>query len=61
MKICSECGIAKRKKEFHRCKSKRDGLHHKCKQCVSDYKKKSGVKNPVKLLKLKRKMNKSKK
>lgn len=37
MKLCSSCKAEKEITEFHKCRAKKDGLHHKCKSCVSLY------------------------
>lgn len=35
MKRCSSCRVSKESSEFHRQKSQRDGLHSRCKSCVT--------------------------
>lgn len=37
-KRCSKCGEAKGVDEFHKDRSKKDGLDHRCKSCVKEYK-----------------------
>ncbi|MEV8056545.1 hypothetical protein AB0P37_08460 [Streptomyces antimycoticus] len=37
MKTCNTCGDVKPFAEFHRCKSKADGLSGRCKSCQSEY------------------------
>ena len=40
MKICSRCKIEKSVSEFHKDKSKKDGLNNICKMCASEQDKK---------------------
>lgn len=35
MKICSKCGLEKRKDKYHKDRSKKDGLYSSCKECLS--------------------------
>lgn len=44
MKQCSKCKIEKPKSDFHKNKSRKDGLHHQCKVCKSGYTDKN---NPI--------------
>jgi tRNA U34 5-carboxymethylaminomethyl modifying enzyme MnmG/GidA len=37
MKKCSVCKAEKQESDFHKCRSKRDGLQSKCKTCMAAY------------------------
>ena len=38
LKTCTTCGVGKSSEQFAKDKTKRDGLHTKCKECVKAYK-----------------------
>jgi len=48
MKICSKCKEAKDKSDFHKDKSKKDGLRFQCKECQSQYDKARNARPEVK-------------
>lgn len=35
MKACGKCGVKKPLTEFHRCRRAKDGLQHRCKECLT--------------------------
>src|ERR1700679_552425 len=37
-KKCDACGLFLKRNDFHKNKSKNDGLHNRCKDCMHDYK-----------------------
>jgi hypothetical protein len=41
MKTCSKCKIEKPETEFHKDKSRKDGLNHNCKVCVKEHQQQS--------------------
>ena len=49
MKKCIKCGEVKPFSEFHKDKSRADGLNNKCKKCVAQYMKAYGTENKRKL------------
>jgi hypothetical protein len=44
IKICSKCQKVKNESEFHKDKSKKDGLYYKCKECQNHYERERSAK-----------------
>ena len=57
MKRCSECKEWKSKSEFHKDKSRKDGLCNRCKQCKTEYNQEYYQKNRKQLIKQMSKYN----
>lgn len=55
MKVCIKCGIEKEKSDFHKDRSKKDGLVSKCKACAKEYQAKYYKENRERLIKCSRK------
>lgn len=60
MKTCSKCRIAKSYENFHKCKSRKDGYNHRCKECQKYYenRRKTKDKELTKLNKLNKRLEK---
>ena len=54
-KVCSKCKIEKVVAEFYRDKSKKDGVHGRCKECEAEYMQKYRQENTEKETERKRK------